>query len=72
VEPLHFTTQGFTNDVFQLRFAGSTGSNYVLQATTNLIDWTPIATNTAVTNHFDFYDANATNYPYRFYRVKKQ
>jgi hypothetical protein len=72
VEPLHFTTQGFTNDVFQLRFAGSTGSNYVLQATTNLIDWTPIATNTAITNHFNFYDANATNYPYRFYRVKKQ
>jgi mono/diheme cytochrome c family protein len=72
VEPLHFTTQGFTNDVFQLRFAGSTGSNYVLQATTNFVDWTPIATNTAITNHFNFYDANATNYPYRFYRVKKQ
>ncbi|HZI33171.1 MAG TPA: chitobiase/beta-hexosaminidase C-terminal domain-containing protein, partial [Candidatus Binatia bacterium] len=72
VEPLHFTSQGFTNNVFQLMFAGSPGSNYVLQATTNLINWTPISTNTAIGNRFDFYDAKATNYPYRFYRVLRQ
>ena len=71
VEPLHFTTQGFTNNVFQLTFRGQTGSNYVLYATTNFINWTAISTNTAVSNQFNFYDAKATNYSYRFYRVQR-
>ena len=72
VEPLHFASQGFTNNVFQLMFVGSAGSNYILQATTNFVTWTPISTNTALTNRFDFYDVKATNYPYRFYRVLRQ
>ena len=71
-EPLHFTSQGFTNDVFQLGFAGVTGSNYVLQASTNFVDWTPLSTNTAVTNLFNLFDVQATNFPYRFYRVMQQ
>jgi hypothetical protein len=33
--PLHFTSQSFTNKLFQLGFFGAIGSNYVLQATTN-------------------------------------
>ena len=35
VDPLHFTSTQYTNDTFQLRFAGISGSNYVLQASTN-------------------------------------
>ena len=69
VQPLYFTSQGFVNNVFQLGFAGVTGSNYVLQATTNFSAWTSLSTNTAPSNLFNLLDVKATNYPHRFYRV---
>ena len=70
VQPLYFTSVAFlTNRQLQLGFVGVTGSNYVLQATTNLTTWTPISTNTAPTNGFNFFDPKATNFPYRYYRV---
>ena len=72
VEPLHFTSQSFTNSAFQLGFFGVAGSNYVLQATTNFVDWVPLSTNTAPASQFNLLDVNATNYPYRFYRVLRQ
>jgi hypothetical protein len=55
--------------MFQIGVAGMTGSNYVLQATTNFVNWTSLSTNPAATNVFDLMDPNATNFPYRFYRV---
>jgi len=73
VEPLYFPSDIFlTNQQFQLSFAGVTGSNYVLQATTNFLTWTPIITNTAATNQFNLLDTNAAGFRYRFYRVKLQ
>ncbi len=72
VQPLMFTSAGFTNQVFQLGFAGATGSNYVLQASTNLVNWVPLSTNVASTNLFNLFDPGATNFPYRFYRVLQQ
>jgi hypothetical protein len=72
VQPLAFTSEGFASNVFRLRFAGTVGSNYVLQASTNFINWTPLFTNTATTNLFDLFDTQATNFPYRFYRVLQQ
>ena len=73
VQPLQFTSEGFdTNNLFELGFSGVTGSNYVLEASTNLINWTPISTNNATTNLFNLLDPDATNFPYRFYRVFQQ
>ena len=73
VQPLYFTATGFlTNQQLQLGFMGVAGSNYVLQASTNLTTWTPLSTNNTATNWFNFLDPNATNYPYRFYRVLQQ
>jgi hypothetical protein len=73
VQPLYFTAASFlTNQQLQLGFVGVTGSNYVLQATTNFSTWTPISTNSDVTNPFNFFDPKATNYPYRYYRVLQQ
>ena len=72
VQPLYFTSAGFTNSVFQLQLSGAVGSNYVLQATTNLINWTPISTNMATTNLINLFDTGASNFPYRFYRVIQQ
>jgi hypothetical protein len=73
VQPLSFLSVNFLpNQQFQMAFTGVTGSNYVLQATTNFQTWTPISTNTALTNIFNLVDTNAVNYPYRFYRVRQQ
>ena len=41
---------------------------YVVQASTDLVDWVPIFTN-AVPGLLDFFDYDATNYPARFYRM---
>jgi hypothetical protein len=72
VQPLYFTAESFlASRQFQLSFSGVTGSNYVLQATTNFVNWTPIATNLALTNVFNLVDPNASNYPFRFYRVQQ-
>jgi len=51
---------------------GTTGSNYVLEASTNFINWTPLSTNRATTNVFDVFDPQATNFPHRFYRILLQ
>ncbi len=68
--PIRFTSEGFSiNGAFQLGFSGMTGSNYVLQATTNFVNWTSLITNPATTNLFIFTDPGATNFPYRFYRI---
>ncbi len=73
VLPMNFTSEGFLpNQQFQMGFAGVIGSNYVLEASTNLFDWTPISTNMAATNFFNLLDPNATNFPRRFYRVREQ
>ena len=73
VQPLSFTSAGFTGDnVFQMGFLGASGNTYVLEASTNLLHWTPISTNMAVTNLFNLLDPDATNFPCRFYRVRQQ
>jgi hypothetical protein len=58
-----------TNGAFQLGFSGMLSGSYVLQATTDLIDWTSLATNQGTNNVFELFDSNASNFPYRFYRV---
>ncbi|MEI9863868.1 MAG: hypothetical protein WDN00_04820 [Limisphaerales bacterium] len=47
-------------------------TNYVLQASTNLTDWTPLSTNLATTNYFNFFDPGASNFTKRFYRVQQE
>jgi uncharacterized repeat protein (TIGR03806 family) len=73
VQPLNFTSESWlANQQFQMAFSGATGSNYVLQATTNFVNWTSISTNTPLTNSFNLLDPNAAQHPYRFYRVLQQ
>ncbi|MGH7969183.1 MAG: chitobiase/beta-hexosaminidase C-terminal domain-containing protein, partial [Limisphaerales bacterium] len=69
VSPFRFTAETFSNGVLQMTLLGSAGSNYVLQASTNLQDWVPLLTNSAQTNVLFFIDPKSSNYPDRFYRV---
>jgi hypothetical protein len=61
----------------QIQVDGLPGKDYILQASTNLKNWTALRTNFAVpapsvalpTNRTFFVDLAATNFPSRFYRV---
>jgi uncharacterized repeat protein (TIGR03806 family) len=73
VQPQYFNSAGFLpGGQFQLGLVGVTSNTYVLQASTNLINWIPLSTNLATTNIFNLLDHGASNYPYRFYRTMQQ
>jgi len=56
--------------VLRLSIQGQAGPDYILMASTNLTNWMPIFTNTPSTFPFVWTDANASEYPKRFYRVR--
>lgn len=57
-----------SNGTFQLTVSNPTNPPVpvIIEASTNLVDWLSIYTNTPV---FTFIDSNAVNYPFRFYRA---
>jgi hypothetical protein len=63
---------GFSNGVFQMTFSGPVGSNYVLQTSSNLLQWSSLSTNTSVASPFTLTDTNAPGVQARFYRVLQQ
>jgi len=58
-----------TNGQAQLLFSGVPGQDYVIQASTNLVDWIPISVLTASNGPLPFIDPAATNFAWRFYRA---
>ncbi len=67
---IYFNTPvGFSNGAFEMYFTGPVGSNYVLQVSTNLTQWTSISTNISVTPTFLLTDPAPGTAPARFYRV---
>jgi uncharacterized repeat protein (TIGR01451 family) len=51
---------------FQLTITNSPGQSVIIQASTNLLSWIPILTNT---EPFSFTNFDSTNFPTRFYRA---
>lgn len=64
---LQMTTSGFN-----IQLSGPAGSNYVIEASTDLKNWAPIATNAAPTGAVSYIDTEASKYPSRFYRARVQ
>ena len=60
-----------TNGQFQLLFSGVPGEDYVLLASTNLVDWQPVFALTASNNPVPLTDPEATNLPCRAYRARQ-
>jgi hypothetical protein len=58
-----------SHGVFQIELSGATNGNYILQASTNLAEWTSLSTNSTTTTPFYITDPNAANFSQRFYRV---
>ncbi len=72
--PVTLTSQGYANGQFVLTVAGPPGyrpaisgatSTYVIEASTDLMNWVPVATNTLP---FTFVDPDASQFNQRFYR----
>ena len=59
-----------SNGMFALQFTGAAGQTYLVQASTNLLNWGVIGTATDNGNGiFSFADANSGGFRSRFYRV---
>ncbi|SPE51110.1 exported hypothetical protein [Verrucomicrobia bacterium] len=67
--PITLTPVSFAAGDFTLRINGSAGSEYIVQASTNLINWTAILTNTPSVTPFTVVDTNAGSFRRRFYRA---
>ncbi len=68
LEALRLASGGVSNGVFRLSFGAVNGERYAIDASADLINWTPLATNTAVGSSIQFPDTNAL--PHRFYRAR--
>ena len=68
--PASLAAVGKANGTFTLMLSGVPGQTYVIEASTDLINWAPVATNTAVGGTFEYTDSNATSYPSRFFRAR--
>jgi hypothetical protein len=55
---------------FQFVISWATNTSVVVEASTNLQNWTPIITNTLINGTNAFADSTWTNYPQRFYRIR--
>lgn len=70
--PVLFSAPYYSNQQFMLPISGIAGKSYVLQATTNFVNWIPLGTNVAGSNVFMLTDTNMAQIPYRFYRAVEQ
>ena len=61
---------GFLTNQFGFNLNGAYGQTIVVDGSTNLLDWTPLFTNTANGSPFSFSDPAWTNFPWRFYRAR--
>jgi len=57
------------NGQFGLNITGQAGLTYVVEVSTNLVNWTPVYTNTTLDGSVSFTDTNAANTGLRFYRA---
>lgn len=55
---------------FKIQFSGPTGSNLVIQASSDMKNWTSVYTNKVVGGSVTYTDAVAETVPGRFYRAK--
>ena len=63
---------GFLAGQFGFDLSAAVGKTVVVDGSTDLVDWTPLYTNTAGAGAFYFSDPLSTSLPWRFYRARSQ
>jgi hypothetical protein len=66
-EPLRFEPAGIVNGELQVNVTGQ-GARVIVDASTNLVDWTPALTNNLVNGAAAFVDPDVGQRPLRYYR----
>jgi uncharacterized repeat protein (TIGR03803 family) len=66
--PLRLGAPSLNGGTFQLQLIGVAGGNYVLQESSDLLNWTPLLTNDALNGFLNLSDTNAGTFDHRFYR----
>jgi hypothetical protein len=65
--PINLVSAAHAGGNFQFALQGLNGVNYVIETSTNLTSWTPVITNTPVSNLLQFVEP-LSNAPAKFYR----
>jgi hypothetical protein len=60
---------GFHTNCFGFNVGGAAGSVVIVEGSTDLMTWLPLATNTLGSGAWYYSDSQATNFQARFYRV---
>ena len=63
-------TFGFNGGKYGFRLTGPAGQAVVVDASTDLLNWAPVWTNTFMVNPLQFSDPDSGVYPHRFYRAQ--
>jgi uncharacterized delta-60 repeat protein len=61
---------GLSSNHFGFEFSGSVGQVVIVETSTDLASWTPVATNTLAATPSYFSDPYSGNFPQRFYRLQ--
>jgi hypothetical protein len=64
-----FQSSSLTNGNFQFTLVGQTGSMCLIEASTNLFDWTSVLTNAPFNGLLNYVDPQTPQFPKRFYRA---
>ncbi len=68
--PAPGTLFSLVSNRFGFNYSALAGQTVVLEASTNFLSWTPVATNLFTNSPVFYSDPKATNFPRRFYRAK--
>ncbi len=66
---LILTNPSVANGQFKVTVRGTAGQRFAVEASSNLVNWISLDTNTFVTNSFEWSDAGASGFINRFYRA---
>jgi hypothetical protein len=70
VPPAQMQLLGRNGTGAMLRVAGAVNSRWVVEGSTNLVNWTALRTNTITGSFFDYTDPAGATMPRRFYRTR--
>ena len=70
--PVQLAPLGFTSGSFQFQVNGTTGPDYVILVSSNLMNWSAASTNAGTSTPFLFTDPGSSTNGLRFYRVQLQ
>jgi hypothetical protein len=70
--PVILTPISYSNGQFKVQVSGTVGPDYVIVASSNLVQWSDLFTNSSPATPFQFTDTNNSPFRNRFFRARLQ